>query len=99
MSEISVLAIYDEAQVRAMKETFKKDFDNKCLEDKKLCWENNRVSNMTPESYRQILTLLEKCGHACQVEAMNRLVLRDNIVPIWADVEALGNRILTERLT
>jgi ribulose bisphosphate carboxylase small subunit len=99
MNGTSVLAIFDEKQVQMLKEGFKKDFHAKCAEEKKYCWEKGQERLMTSANYSEVLALLEKCKNACQVEAMNRLVLVDHIIPTWADIERVGNELLTKKLT
>jgi len=98
MSPIPLLSIFDEKQVHLMKDGFLGEFEAKCVESRRRCAETGLVDRLD-QDHRDVLRLLQMCGNAYHVEALRRLVLRDQMVPKWNHVEELANRLMTEALT
>lgn len=98
MSPIPLLSIFEEKQVRIMGEAFLGEFEAKCLENRRRCTETG-LADRLDQDHRDVLKLLSLCGNAYHVEALRRLVLRDQMVPKWNHVEELANRLMTEALT
>jgi hypothetical protein len=107
---MDVLAIFDEKMVRNQKDNFLLAFQAKCEEERAFCAEQRRRMAlglkaeglpepvMTPARYHDVEVLLARCGNAYHVEALQRFVLRDCIIPVWSDVETMANRLMTEQL-
>jgi hypothetical protein len=95
---IQILGIFDEKQVKQMAETFEGEFTAKCVEKRRWCLDNG-LAEQLDKDHAEVLKLLRMCGNAFHVEALRRLVLRDQAVPKWHHVEMLSNELMTEALT
>lgn len=95
---IPILAIFDEKQVKTMKEAFRGEFEAVCVEKRRWCLDHGLAERLDLD-HREVLRLLDMCGNAYAVEALRRFVMRDQTVPTWHHVEEMANRLMTEALT
>jgi hypothetical protein len=95
---IEVLSIFDDKQVKMMKDDFIKDFNAMCNYEKRWAWEHGVPRVMDTTRHNEVMLLVAKCGNAYQVEALKRLVLRDFVIPTWDDVERNANTDMTKDL-
>jgi len=96
MSFTAILGIFDERQVRQMADTFKGEWEAKCLEKRRWCMEHG-ADEQLDKDHKEVLRLLDMCGSAWHIEALRRFVFVEEIVPQWNHIDAVANGLMTEQ--
>lgn len=92
----SILLVFDDKQVRQMRDQFVVDLNAKVEEEKAFVLKKSKETGvhvprmMTPEKYGELIRLAGMTKNAFQIEALSRLVFRECIIPTWKDVEEIG---------
>ena len=100
ISPKAVLAKFDKNQLEVWKNNFKAEF-YRLNELERTKFKNGEIPfvAMTPEKVNKVLGFLDQCTSAFQVEAMEKLILKEYDMPeTFSEIDELGSFLMSEVL-
>lgn len=100
----AILLVFDDKQVRQMRDQFVLDLNAKIEEEKVFVAKMSKEAGvhvprmMTPDKYGELVRLVGMTKNAFQVNALSRLALRECIIPTWQEVEEVGEYEMNKAL-
>ena len=98
MNLLSLLDKFNDKQIKESKKDFRKEFLVKVREEKRYCERNRTEPQMDEKKYAEIENMLTKCWTAYHIEALQRFVFTEMIVPDWKTVDERAQVMITEAL-